>query len=571
LTLLAVAAILLGPIVYQGTRAYQDIFVERVPHQTRPLLPAPDPAGTPGQAGAPTAASGNGGSSSDEVASTGGPGGAVPPAPTVELPTWDGTEPLTLLLLGVDRREDEPSRTDTMILVWVDPVAKQAAMLAIPRDLKVIVPGYGVHKINAAYAIGEAEQVPGGGPALTIQTIEANFGIRVDHFAQVDFQGFVRLVDLVGGVTIDVPYPIKDDAYPAANNQYTRVYFAPGWQHMDGERALQYTRTRHADGDAQRAARQQQLLLALRQKASLLDLLPQASEILATLSDSVRTDLSPEQAIKLARLATEIPRESITQYSLMNAVWVEDPDGVFYLIPDWNAVGQVLSQFTRTVVMPPAAALAQVDYTIPIRIENGTTNPGLAARVAEVLIANGFTNVTFAPAADPGYHPTTTIVDRSGNLTTAALVAAIAGVDPSVIDVQYLGPPTPTPTTTPSPTATPNPTATPEPTATPTATPEPKSTAALAGTTGAARAPTNSLMPRAGTPTDGAASAPASETATPQPSATGTPAPTATTTPPPTAVPTREATPAPDATQVGIVIVLGDDAPDPAWYAEPDS
>jgi polyisoprenyl-teichoic acid--peptidoglycan teichoic acid transferase len=504
LTLLIVVGIVLGPVVYQGTRAYQDIFVDRVPHQTDPLFPGAGSDATPG------------GGDQDVASEEGGAtGGAVVVDPLADLPIWDGTEPLTLLLLGVDRRENEPSRTDTMILVWVDPVAKQASMLSIPRDLKVIVPGYGVHKINAAYAIGDAADVPGGGPALTIQTIEANFGIRVDHFAQVDFQGFVALVDLLGGVTIDVPYPIKDDAYPAPNNQYTRVYFPAGWQHMDGARALQYARTRHADGDVQRAVRQQQVLLALREKTSLMDLLPQAGEILATLGDSVRTDLSPDQAIRLARLATEIPRDAIDQFTLMNSVSVEDPEGIFWLVPDWDAVGDVLSQFTRTSVEPPPAALARVDYDIPIRVENGTNNQGLAARVAEQLEAYGFTNVTFAPATVPGYYPSTTVIDHSGNLTTAALAAAVIGVDAAIIEEQFTGtgllpPPTPT------------------------------------------AAASQAASPAVGSP---------SPVASPTPGATASPATT------PSAQ--TGSVPPSEAEQVGIVIVLGEDAPDPAWYVEP--
>ena len=226
-----------------------------------------------------------------------------------------------MLLIGVDQQTEFESRSDTMILVWVDPVAKEAAMLPLPRDLKVIVPGFGIHKINAAYAIGEAQDVEGGGPALTVQTIEANFGLTINHFAQVNFDGFVSVVDILGGLTLDVPYPIKDNEYPAEDLKYTRVYFPAGWQHMDGERTLQYARTRHADNDAQRSIRQQQVLMALREQADVGELIPRAAELLAALGDSVRTDLELDQAIDLARLASEIPIESIDQYTLLNSVW----------------------------------------------------------------------------------------------------------------------------------------------------------------------------------------------------------------------------------------------------------
>ena len=97
---------------------------------------------------------------------------------------------LTLLLLGVDRRENDYARSDTIILVNIDPVEKTARMLSIPRDLKVIIPGFGAHKINAAYAFGDANaNVPGGGPGLMRRSIETNFGINIDYFAEVDFSG----------------------------------------------------------------------------------------------------------------------------------------------------------------------------------------------------------------------------------------------------------------------------------------------------------------------------------------------------------------------------------------------
>ncbi len=417
LTLLTVLGLTIGPVVLEGTRAYQKVFVDPLPRDTGPLFAVENSDGTP------TLLDSDG----EDVAAA--------------LDTeWNGTEPLLMLLIGVDQQTEVESRSDTMILVWVDPVAKEAAMLPLPRDLKVIVPGFGIHKINAAYAIGEAEDVDGGGPALTVQTIEANFGLRINHFAQVNFDGFVSVVDILGGLTLDVPYPIKDNEYPAENLQYTRVYFPAGWQHMDGERTLQYARTRHADNDAQRSIRQQQVLLAMREQASVGDLIPQAAELLAALGDSVRTDLDLDQAIKLARLASEIPIESIDQYTLLNSVTEEDPAGIYYLVPNWDAVGEVLSQFTQSTVLPQAAALDFVDYDIPIRVENGTLNPGLAARVSDVLMANGFTNVTYAPNDNAGMNPTSTFVDTSGNVTTAVSVAALIGLSPEIIDEQYAGP-----------------------------------------------------------------------------------------------------------------------------------
>ncbi len=419
LILIATVVVILAPVIYQGARAYQQVFVEPVKRDRLSILPAINPQGTPI---------------------------LTPPPPTASMAkaapeTWTGSDRITLLLLGIDRRQDEPSRSDTMILVSVDPVAKTAAMLSIPRDLQLVIPGFGLQKVNAAYAFGEANDLPGGGAALAMQTVEANFGIRVDYFAEVDFQGFVKIVDTVGGLTLDVPYPIKDDRFPSGiGNEYTRLYFSAGVQHMDGARALQYARTRNDDGDFSRARRQQQVLLALQDKAINLNLLPKADELIVALGDSVRTDLSPSQAIRLARLGSQIPREQISQHSLRPALSVEAEDGPYYLVPDWTAVGDILSDFVSAPVIPPAAALALADYDVPIHVENGTSNPGLAARVTDLLRANGFMDVTYAPADGPGPHPQTTIVDTEGNVASAALVASLVGFGPDRIDDRSLPP-----------------------------------------------------------------------------------------------------------------------------------
>ena len=413
---LLVGGVTLGPVVYRGITAYRDVFEEPVPHDNSPFTVAVNPEGTaqivPDDA-------------TDQANAAIGP--------------WDGKERLTILLLGVDRREDEPSRSDTMILVNIDPVTKRAAMLSIPRDMRVIIPGYGVHKINAAYAFGDADQVPGGGPGLTIRTIEANFGIRVHHYAQVDFDGFVKIIDTIGGLTIDVPYPIKDDEYPGPGNQYMRIFFQAGWQHMDGERALQYARTRHDDGDGRRSARQQQVLMALREQGVRMDLFSKAEELINEVGAAVRTDLQPAQAIQLARLGSEIDPASIIQYSLNPALEEQQlPGEEYFLIADWNGIGAILSEFTGETVVPPLAAV-NPNYEIQIFVEDGTFNPGLGARIEQVLRSNGFTNVSVSDKPDLGNYPTSSITTDPANLPTAYFAAGVLGLDLAAINVSDSG------------------------------------------------------------------------------------------------------------------------------------
>jgi LCP family protein required for cell wall assembly len=187
---------------------------------------------------------------------------------------------VTVLLIGVDERTGHPEegvRSDTLILARVNGPGRWVNMLSIPRDTEVDIPGVGPTKIAVAYGQGyaRAEELYGtgtsaqqGGMGLAAQTVEkflASHGrsIRVDYTAQVNFEGFVGVVDALGGVTIDVPRYIVDYAYPTADFGVTTVEFQPGPQHMDGAHALMYARTRHADSDFGRSERQQQVIRAI--------------------------------------------------------------------------------------------------------------------------------------------------------------------------------------------------------------------------------------------------------------------------------------------------------------------
>jgi len=310
-------SLLAVPALYQSARAYQRVFVEPVPHADPNL--------------------------------------ANPANAAVPRPAATGHDRLTILLLGIDRRVDEPPRSDTMLLVSIDLVGERAAIVSLPRDLRVLVPGHGVQKLNAAYAFGTANDVPGGGPGLAIRTIEGNFGMQVDYFVEIDFEGFVQVIDLAGGITIDVPTAFRDDAYPTPDYGVTTIAFAAGSQRMDGERALVYARTRHADGDLRRTERQRQVLLALRDQADIVSLLPQAPALMTSLGDSVRTDLPPALALDLVRLAAHLSPEAIAEHPLDPILTpVLDQTSDEFLVPDWPALGEMLSRATGAAVVPPA-------------------------------------------------------------------------------------------------------------------------------------------------------------------------------------------------------------------------
>jgi LCP family protein required for cell wall assembly len=172
--------------------------------------------------------------------------------------------PLDLLILGLDARPGETyaTRTDAIMIMGIQPQSLRTSLLSIPRDIFIQVPNYGSQRINTINVLGE-QDAAGQGVPLIQQSIAQSFDLQTDRYVKLNFQAFVALVDAVGGVTIDVPKAITDYQFPTANGGTMVASFDPGVQTMDGERALIYARTRHADDDYQRAGRQQQVLSAL--------------------------------------------------------------------------------------------------------------------------------------------------------------------------------------------------------------------------------------------------------------------------------------------------------------------
>ncbi len=195
-----------------------------------------------------------------------------------------------ILVVGVDSRAGEgwQTRADSIMLVGVDPAHLRVGLLSIPRDLSFDTPGYGWQHINVVHALGEAE-APGGGPRLLADTLAGSFGAAPDRYVRLNFDGFVRLIDAVGGITVDVERRIEDFNYPTADYGVQTVVFESGVQHMDGERALMYARTRYADDDYRRAERQQQVISALLGKLVNPAHWPSA---LVALNQAVETDLT---------------------------------------------------------------------------------------------------------------------------------------------------------------------------------------------------------------------------------------------------------------------------------------
>lgn len=287
-------------------------------------------------------------------------GGSLPPAqivdgvvtaePTLQpIEEWQGTERVNILLMGIDRRPGEAfvSRTDSIMVISIDPESDTAAILSIPRDLYVQIPNYGQDRINTAMVYGSRDGDYLDGAALSMQTVSYNLNIPINHFVLVDFGAFTRTVDILGGIDVEVPYDINDPEYPDMNYGYDPLYIPAGQQHFDGEMALKYARTRHADSDFNRAYRQQQVLFAARSKALQLglgDLLLRAPSLYREIEGGIRTDLSLEQILRLAKTVGDIRADDI-QNAVLDYQYVSSyrtPGGASVLILNSEAAAPLI-------------------------------------------------------------------------------------------------------------------------------------------------------------------------------------------------------------------------------------
>lgn len=454
LTALVAGGVYLGALALATRDAAEQVFV---PSVRATYAPAPATAATaPGATAQPGMP----------------PPTAAPVTPTTApaiLPEWQGTDRLNVVLLGVDKRgEEDLSRSDTMILVSIDPTNKRVGMLSIPRDLWVTIPGYGPNKINAAFPLGEQSGKPNGGPALVMQTIEATFKVPVHYFATVDFRGFTKIIDAVGGVTVEVPYALKDDEYPAdESSNYTRLYIPAGLQWMDGTTALRYARSRHFDTDFGRQRRQQQVLQAIREQGLKLNLLPQLPRMIGLLAGSVRTDIPVGQIPALVNLGASIDRASIKSYGMTVEMTIPyDTPELFYLEPNWPKINAALREMqggpaTRTdaavastparattaprpaatpttprlatapprptsTVAPPVRATPTPVPLPRVWVRNGTNVQGLAARQSEVLRARGYPIVDVSQDPNSGQYPRSIIYIYGATDRAQALAVAQA-------------------------------------------------------------------------------------------------------------------------------------------------
>jgi LCP family protein required for cell wall assembly len=252
-----------------------------------------------------------------------------------------------ILILGLDRRPEQGFvvRSDTIVLATIYPASPRVALLSIPRDLYVDIPGHGPGRINTAHFWGEND-VGGGGPALAKQAILENFGVPVDHYVRLDFNGFRVIVDAVGGIEIDVEEPVVDNAYPTDDYGTIRIEIPPGRQHMDGETALRYARSRHGSSDFERAQRQQQILVALAQRMLVPEAWPRWPTVYAVVMTNVDTDLGFLDLILMAPTLLQVGPKGIERRVIdreMTQPWTT-PTGGAVLLPRWEVIMPVVEE-----------------------------------------------------------------------------------------------------------------------------------------------------------------------------------------------------------------------------------
>jgi LCP family protein required for cell wall assembly len=357
---------------------------------------------------------------------------------------WDGSSRVTVLIMGLDYDDTEARRiprTDSMMVASMDPQTKTAGIMSIPRDTWVNIPGFDYAKINTAYFLGDSYKLPGGGAGLAVQTVESFLGVPINYYAQIDFDAFVKFIDEIGGVDINVPQKIKVSVMGGftvhgTNGTYTRETktLKPGVQRLDGATALAYARDRHTDGgDFDRSSRQQQVVQAVREKVLSLNMLPtliaKAPQLYNDLSSGIHTNLSLSQIVQLAMYASQIPEYNI-HYGLLgpdSALNGTSPDGQSILIPLMDKFRTVRDETFATsgplassVVSTNQAELVKQEQA-KISIHNGSSTTGLAETTGNYFRNQG---LNIVEVGNDNLTGSSYVVDITGKPNTISYLAS---------------------------------------------------------------------------------------------------------------------------------------------------
>ncbi len=368
---------------------------------------------------------------------------ATPPLtaqPTPEIanqsqPVIDASESVTFLLLGSDTRSGTSFRTDTIMVAAVRPSDGQVSLISIPRDLWVNIPTVGMQRINTAYQYGEMNDYPGGGAGLLKDTIQFNLGLTINHIAMIDFDGFRKIVDTLGGLDVPIycPYTdwrLKDPSYdPQDENNWFLYTAEPGLSHMNGDLALWYARSRKKSDDFDRGRRQQEVIRAIYAQALRTDSIARIPKLYSDLSSSFTTDLGLSNIIELSPLALHLTNADIRSYYIAGNLvtsWIT-PGGAYVLLPNNDLISQMLVQALS------ASPRQQERAKMIIEVQNGSPTDGWDALAAERLNYAGYQAVL--KPADNRQYATSLLYDLTPDQdrTRSASLLSILGLPESAL------------------------------------------------------------------------------------------------------------------------------------------
>lgn len=350
---------------------------------------------------------------------------------------------INILLLGMGGlNHDGPFLTDTIMVASYKPSTDQVALMAVPRDLAVQIPGYfGWRKINNANAFGELKN-PGQGAELTREVISQVFNIPIHYYVRIDFEGFKQIIDDLGGVTVEVDnllddpfYPIKGKETATTSERYEHLYIEPGQVRMDGDLALKYVRSRKAKGiegsDFARSRRQQKIMLAAKEKALSFSTLANPYKIgrlMDTLSQHLATDLKVWEIIRLFNLGKDVDEANVTR-----RIFDDSPDGLLYssitaegafiLQPKAGNFSEM--QLIAQNIFEPEKIIALKPKLV--EIQNGTKINGLAFEISQYLESLGYQIVKIGNAPTQDYQKTVIydLVEESNDATAESIAQVL--------------------------------------------------------------------------------------------------------------------------------------------------
>ena len=374
-------------------------------------------------------------------------------APLVDLPpAWDGASRVTVLIIGLDYRDWDAGsgapRSDTMMLLTIDPQTKTAGMMSIPRDMWVNIPDFEYNRINTAYSLGESWKLPGGGPGLAVRTVEEFLGVPIQYYAQVDFLTFERIIDEINGVMITPFQTVSIDALGDGDIPVTLE--AGVTVTLPGNLALAYARARHTeDGDVDRAKRQQEVIIGIRERVIKYwpSLVPKIYPLYQEISSGINMNMTLEDALRLAILAKQISltdiKKGVIDYSMAVPITLNLPNGggtadVLKPIPDQIRILRD-EIFTSGGALSPMASgdptqLMQAEGA-RVAVLNGSYAEGVAGKTSDYFKSQGMNIVQTDNTSEKV--AVTLLVDHSGKPYLLKYLMMVMNIDASQVRTRF--------------------------------------------------------------------------------------------------------------------------------------